>query len=167
MAKQKPAGDYHKKQIAKLYNAYAQDIFRYLYTHTGDKQIAEDLLSDTFLRAINAVDNFDFKQPRAWLYTIARNLLRDFWKRKTTTNLNEDLEIVDQSESLEELFDKTIESINLKKAVHSLLPREKEIITLRFIQNLSSKEVAKILQTTPENVRIIQYRALKKMRKGL
>lgn len=156
-----------RRKVAKMYNQYANDIYAYLYAHGGNKELAEDLMADTFMRAIKSLETFDFKQPRAWLYTIARNLLLDHWKKKSTVNLDEELEIADPSASVEQIVEKSINAEKLKNAINKLLVKEKDIITLRFLQNLSAKEVAKIVGTSPENVRIIQHRALKKMKGDL
>jgi RNA polymerase sigma-70 factor, ECF subfamily len=154
----------NQRKLAKMYNNYADDIYRYLYAHGGDKELAEDLMADTFMRALKNIETFDFKQPRAWLYTIARNLLRDHWKKKSTLSLNEDLEIVDESDSVEEIVEKSLRANRLKSALDKLPSKESEVIKLRFVQNLSAKEVALVLNISAENVRIIQHRALKKMK---
>lgn len=156
--------DKKRRKLAKMYEKYADDIYKYLYSYGGNKELAEDLLADTFMRAIKNINTFDFKEPRAWLYTIARNLLRDHWKKKSTLNLDEKIEIVDNSDSIEEKMDKKLSSERLKSAIATLPTKEADIINLRFIQNLSAKEVAQIVNISPENVRIIQHRALKKMK---
>lgn len=156
-----------RRKIAKMYNQYANDIYRYLYANGGNKELAEDLMADTFMRAINNLDKFDFKQPRAWLYTIARNLLRDHWKKKSSLNLDEELEIVDPSDGIEQIVEKVLTADRLKQTMDKLPAKERDVVALRFLQNLSAKEVAKIVGTSPENVRIIQHRALKKMKGDL
>ncbi len=156
-----------RRRVAKMYDKYANDIYKYLYSYGRDKELAEDLLADTFVRAMRSIDRFDFDQPRAWLYTIARNLLRDHWKKKSTLALDEKIEIVDTSDSIEEKLDKKISHEKLELAIKTLPSREADIIRLRFIQNFSVKEVAKIVNVSPENVRIIQYRALKRLKGAL
>lgn len=156
--------DKKRRQVAKMYDKYADDIYKYLYSYGRDKELAEDLLADTFVRVIKNIDKFDFNQPRAWLYTIARNLLRDHWKKKSTVTLNEKIEVVDNSDSIEEKIDKQLSKERLENAIKKLPSREADVIRLRFVRNFSAKEVGKIVNISPENVRIIQYRALKRLK---
>ncbi len=147
-----------------MYKTYADDIFRYLYVHVRDTQIAEDLTADTFLKAWQRIKTFDFRHPRAWLYTIARNNLNDYWRKHKTLPLEEDFDIPDNRASNEERLDAQIDTERMKKALHSLPDDMKSVVILRFLQGYSVRETATALDMSEANVRVVQYRALKKMR---
>ena len=66
-----------KRKFANMYNEYADDIYRYLLVHVHDSQLAEDLTADTFMKAFKNLESFDFKQPRPYLYKIAKNNMSD------------------------------------------------------------------------------------------
>jgi len=147
-----------------MYKAYADDIFRYLYVHVRDTQLAEDLTADTFLKAWQRIKTFDFRHPRAWLYTIARNNLHDYWRKHKSVPLDEEIEIVDERIPHDEELDKKIEAERLKTVLLSLPSDMKSVVSLRFLQGYSVRETAQALDISEANVRVIQYRALKKMK---
>lgn len=153
-----------RRKFTKMYEEYADDIFRFLYVHVQDEALAEDLTADTFTKAFQKIEDFDFKQSRAWLYTIARNTMTDYWRKKRPIALDEKLEIADDRPSHEEVFDKQLVSEELLAAIKRLPEDMKLVVSLRFMQGLSVRDTAFATGLTETNVRVIQYRALKKMR---
>jgi RNA polymerase sigma-70 factor (ECF subfamily) len=149
-----------------MYNTYADDIYRYLLVHVRDQHLAEDLTSDTFVKAWNRLETFDFKQPRPWLYTIARNTMNDHWRKKQPESLGDDDEHVSDAEPIEETLDKQQSADEVKAAVNKLPQDMRSIVTMRFTLGYSAKKTAESLGTSEGNVRVMQYRALKKL-KGL
>lgn len=148
-----------------MYDLYADDIFRYLFVHVRDKEVAEDLTADTFMKAWKSISTFDFKQPRPWLYKIARNLLTDHWRKKKPFALDENIEIVSE-ENLEANLDKKLTQEQVQAAISKLPPKMQSVVAMRFILRYSARKTADSLQITEGSVRVIQYRALQKM-KGL
>ncbi len=149
-----------------MYNAYADDIFRYLLVHVRDRQLAEDLTADTFMKAWIRLETFDFKQPRPWLYTIAKNTMTDHWRKKQSVAL-EDEELASDRESLEEQIEQQMSAEALKAAVSYLPDDMKSVVILRFMLRYSARKTADSLGMTEGNVRVIQYRALKKLKELL
>ncbi len=154
-----------KRRFANMYNTYADDIYRYLLVHVRDQHLAEDLTSDTFMKAWNRLEAFDFKHPRPWLYTIARNTMMDHWRKKHPETLGDE-EHVSDAEPIEAVLDKKLSADAVKAAVDALPQDMRSIVTMRFTLGYSAKKTAESLGTTEGNVRVIQYRALKKL-KGL
>ena len=149
-----------------MYTTYADDIFRFLLAHVRDIHTAEDLTADTFVKAWKNIDKFDGKQPRAWLYKIAGNNLTDHWRRKPQLPLDESIDIVDERPSSEEVLDKKITAGHVADSVAQLPKDMRSVVTLRFMQGYSAKQTAEALGISEANVRVVQYRALKKL-KGL
>ncbi len=149
-----------------MYNDYADDIYRFLFVHVRDVELAEDLTADTFLKAWKQIDNFDWKHTRGWLYKIARNNLTDHWRRKKTLALNEDgaLSIVDEKPPHDEVLDKKEQYRRIIKALANLPHEMKSVVSLRFLQGYSVRETSEALELSEANVRVIQYRALKKLK---
>lgn len=147
-----------------MYEMYADDIYRFLYVHTRDQALSEDLMADTFLRAWNHIDSFDFKHARAWLYKIAQNILTDHWRKKKTLPLDESIEIVDDNDSLEEVLDKTFAAEQVMDAVSRLDTEQRSLVALRFMQGYNVRQTAESLGLSEANVRVKQYRALKRLR---
>lgn len=149
-----------------MYNTYADDIFKYLIVHVQDQKLAEDLTADTFMKAWTNLDKFDFKQPRPWLYKIAKNTMTDHWRKKHTDLLDEDIELVSTADSVEDQVDKQLSKEVIQKALHNLPEEMRSVVTLRFMLGYSARKTAESLGTTEGNVRVIQHRALKRL-KGL
>lgn len=147
-----------------MYNEYADDIYRFLLVHVRDVELAEDLTADTFLKAWNQIDKFDWKHSRGWLYAIARNNLTDHWRKKKPERLPEDFDVVDDSPGHEELLDKKMELRRAVKALAKLPDEMKSVVSLRFMQGYSVRQTAEALDMSEANVRVVQFRALKKLR---
>ena len=147
-----------------MYNTYADDIYRFLLVHVRDKELAEDLTADTFTKAWSRLESFDFKQPRPWLYKIARNTMMDHWRKKHTEPMDSEEEYVSGADSIEDQIDKQLTKETIGKALYKLPENMCSVITLRFILGYSAKQTADSLGTTEGNVRVVQYRALKKLR---
>lgn len=148
-----------------MYDTYADDIFRYLFVHVRDRELAEDLTADTFMRAWRSIDSFDFSQPRPWLYKIARNILTDHWRRKKPAPLDD--EQVESDLNLDEEVERSLNKQRVRGALHHLPEPMKSVVTLRFLSGYSAKQTAQSLELSETNVRVIQYRALKKLKELL
>jgi len=150
--------------FGKLYDLFVDQIYRFCLIKTGDTDVAQDITSETFLRVKRYLDRYKHKNFRAYLYTIARNLIVDYYKRQAkTTRLLEVSLIVDEKEDVEAKMIKKQEAKQLYKAMSKLNRNYLDVITLRFIEGLSVKETAQILGRTGVSVRVIQHRALKKL----
>ncbi len=151
-----------------IYDQFVQRIFRYIRLKIQDRQVAEDILQDVFLKAYQGIyklktEDLNFS---AWLYRIASNTINDYFREKyrkpETLEIDENFDIagcVSLQKELEIKFD--IE--NAKKAFELLSPLHKQVLELRFIQEFSPEETAKILHKSNLAIRLIQFRALKKV----
>ncbi len=147
-----------------MYSDYAEDIYRFLFVHVRDVATAEDLTADTFTKAWHKFDSFDGKQPRPWLYAIARNCLTDFWRKKRPVPLEEGIDIEDDVPPPEEALDNKLQARKVVQAVNALPRDMKSVVTLRFLQGYSVRDTAQALGLSEVNVRVVQYRALKKLK---
>ena len=154
-----------------LYERYLDDIYRYVYYRVHDVEEAEDLTEMVFLRAWEnllknkkKVNVFNF---RAWIYRITHNLVIDYKRKKKPISVElEDLSR--NAEAVSPASDKIVErqlsEAELVAAINSLEDRLQQIIILRFISELSHAETAAVLGLNKNHVRVLQYRALKKLR---
>ena len=164
LIKQAQNGD--AQAFSKLYESYVDRIYKYFFYKTKTIEEAQDLTSLVFEKALKNLRQFKKKVSfQAWLFTIARNSIYDYWRTKKK-NLN--LDQISQLPSKEDVLEKVIvkeEQTKVLSALSKLNDEQKEVLILRFINNLNVREVAKIINKTEVNVRIIQHRALKSMRK--
>jgi RNA polymerase sigma factor (sigma-70 family) len=152
-----------------LYAEHAQALFGFLSYRTGDRVLAEDLLADTFERALRARRRFDPRKAseKTWLYAIALNCLRDNARRRSTEARA--LERMASGPSLgstgemEEVSDRDLISRNL--AV--LSDEEREAIALRFGADLTVPEIAKLTGEPLTTMEGRLYRALRKLREAM
>lgn len=147
-----------------MYKTYTDDIFRFFLANTREVELSEDLTADTFAMAWDKIDTFDGKHERGWLYKIAKNKLIDHWRRKKPLPLDESIEIVDDRKSVEKMTEEAIERERIYKAIGTLKPLMRSIVTLRFIEGYSAKQTAEALDISESNVRVLQHRALKKLK---
>ena len=152
-----------------VYESHARSIYRFLYWRTRNPQLSEDLTSSVFEKAWRSRASFHGGSVRAWLYRIARNVLIDHWRKKKDL-LVEDVDSLHEETagpSISERLDRDVMLRRLHEALDTLPGDMRSVINLRFIEGLSCKQVAEKLDLGESNVRVIQYRALKKLRDRL
>jgi RNA polymerase sigma factor (sigma-70 family) len=152
----------------RLYAAEAKSLFAFLAYRTGDRSLAEDLLADTFERALRARVRFDRRRgsEKTWLYAIALNLLRDNARRAGAEGRA--LERVGgPAESAADPFAGVEHRDELNRALATLSAEEREAIALRFGAELTVPEIAGVLGEPLTTVEGRVYRALRKLRGAL
>jgi len=142
-------------------------IYRYVYSQVRNREEAEDLTSQIFIKAVRTIDHGCNPQiTRNWLFQVARTTIADYWRvnyRFATSSLDALLE-VGWERPAEEAFP-VISSRPADRAQHilSALPeRYQEVLACRFLLNLSIRETALRLGETEDNVKVLQFRALKR-----
>lgn len=156
-----------EEDFGVAYEANAQPIYRFFYWRTRDTELSEDLTSSVFEKAWRSRGSFRTGSVRAWLYRIAGNLLIDHWRAKKDLPLTDEDSLPSEAEDVSETLDRQIMAKRLNKALAKLPDDMRAVVRLRFIEGLSAKQAARIVGTSEGNIRIIQFRALKKMRQYL
>jgi RNA polymerase sigma-70 factor (ECF subfamily) len=154
------------ERFAELYDLYADRIFRFIFHKTMQHDLAEDLTSDTFLRALEKIKQFDPEKGQfsTWIYTIARNLITDHWR---SYREHQDIEDVWDLSSLDDVLDsahKQLISEKLHMALRDLSPESREILMMRFWQDLSFAQIAEVTGKSEGAVKMAAGRALQKLR---
>ncbi|MEO3742685.1 ECF subfamily RNA polymerase sigma factor, BldN family [Plantactinospora sp. B5E13] len=153
-----------------IYDRYVDTVFRFVYFRVGNRQLAEDLTSDTFLRALKRIGSFTWqgRDLGAWLVTIARNLVADHFKSgryrlEVTTGdvLDADREDRGPEGSPEAAVVEHITNVALLTAVKQLNPEQQECIVLRFLQGFSVAETAQAMGKNEGAIKALQYRAVR------
>lgn len=163
--------------LADVYRRYAGDVFGYVVNATGDRALGQDLTSETFVRACQHGHTYvDRGRPiRAWLVTIARNLLRDHVRsarRHPTTLIGSEgwpevPSAPDRADDPEYHALQAEQRSHLFEALGSLPILQRECVYLRFIAGLSVAEVATALARNQPAVRALQHRAIVNLREVL
>jgi len=152
------------ESFAALYDRYAERIFRFLRRRTPDQALAEDLTSEVFLRAWDHLDSYRPSRAPfgAWLFRIARNLAIDHSRKRGPDASIETLapEPAERTPGPELEAAASLESRRLQEALAELTQSQQEVLSLRFIERLSTAEVAAALGKKAGAVRALQMRGL-------
>lgn len=160
-----------RQAFAHLYDHYVARIYAYAYRQTQDVATAQDITAVTFEKALRHLDQFEWqgKSVAAWLYRIAHNeamqhhrrqrWLRPLqWLTSAAAGTNRQPETAVLHHEHHTL---------LHQALQTLPPRDKAILTLRFFEELTTAEIAEILNCSPNNVYVRLHRALKRLRQQM
>lgn len=155
------------KAVDRLYSWYRKELLLYLCSLCGDRDRAEDLLQETFLKALLSLPE-GHGNLWAWLYLVARNLWFSARRReRRETSLEDAPELVSSARALAEGLIEDERRRALYAALARLEPRRREILQMQYFGGLSPREIAAILRLTPENVRLLAHRGRKELRRIL
>ena len=157
--------------FGELYDRYVDVVYRYIYYRVGTQQLAEDLTSETFLRALRRISSFTWqgRDVGAWFVTIARNLIADHYKsgryrlEMTTEDMTAVSESRDAADSPESSVLESMQNKVLLEAVKQLNAEQQECIVLRFLQGLSVAETAEAMGKNDGAIKALQYRAIRSL----
>ena len=155
--------------FAELYDYYMPKVFRYISYQVGNMDLAEDLTSAVFEKALTRLDSYRSNKAAfsTWLMTIARNTIIDHYRlksRKITISTEEVFEPASEEISPEEKIIRKEELEMLDTYLRELSQQEREIISLKFGAELSNRQIAKMLGLSESNVGTKLYRAICKLR---
>lgn len=160
-----------KEAFGILYLTYLDRIYRYIFFRVNqDKETAEDVCEVTFMKALKNIDSFSFEKGtfQAWLYRIAHNTVLDHYKSfKAEPRVAEDTAAVEPMVALEEELDAKQQLQAVLAAMKKLTAEQREVIMLRFVDGMSHKQIAYVLDKQEEAVRAIQYRGLQMLKRLL
>ena len=157
--------------LAYLFESDYERIARYIAVRIGNNGHAEELAGDVFVRALERIGTYQQRDVpmQAWLFRIAHNLVVDYLRknsRRKTTTLDEALDIA-SSDSPENETLLTLQREEIMAAMESLTQAQREVVALRFFGELTSKEVANVVNRSHGAVRELQSSAMKALRKTL
>ncbi|HEV2345097.1 MAG TPA: ECF subfamily RNA polymerase sigma factor, BldN family [Actinocrinis sp.] len=160
------AQDGDGEAFGQLYDAYSDTVYRYIYYRVSNKPLAEDLTSETFLRALRRISTFTWqgRDFGAWLVTIARNLVADHFKSSRYRLEVPTGEMLDSDQTESSPEDSVLAYLSNKAlldAVCQLNSQQQECVTLRFLHGLSVAETAKIMGKNDGAIKTLQYRAIR------
>jgi RNA polymerase sigma-70 factor (ECF subfamily) len=154
--------------FAQLYDRYVDVVFRYVLFRVGDRELAEDVTSETFLRALRRITSVTYqgRDVGAWFVTIARNLVLDHVKSSrfrlevSTAEIDDPRRV--ESGPEQQVLSKVTSSA-LLDCVRKLGADQRECIVLRFLQGLSVAETAVIMSRNEGAVKALQHRAVRRL----
>lgn len=156
-------------EYTRYYEEYKQAIYNYILYRVGyDRDTAEDLTSDVFVKAFENFDKYDRKRSfKTWIYTIAHNhLINHLTGSKPVVQLDDTLaaNLEDQTEHYGDALDHQMEMSNITALMTDLPEATRELLTLRFVNDLSNTEIAEVLGKDEGAVRTGLSRAIAALR---
>lgn len=157
--------------FAQIYDFYVPRIFRFIFLKTGNKENAEDLTSEVFLRFWTYIrrEKINKESAEPMLYKIARNIIIDFYRKKEIITMQIDESIVNQiTDSQQDFINRMInreEIREMMEALKEIKDEYQEIIILRFVEDLEIEEIAEITGKSKGSIRVLSHRALKALEK--
>jgi RNA polymerase sigma-70 factor (ECF subfamily) len=156
------------QSLQALYEQHLGAIYRFIYSKVGNREEAEDLTSQVFLKAVRGLDRArDPQSVQSWLFQVARTTLADHWRAFYQL----------PARSLDDLLDagwegplqaqpasapSAVPNERVRRILAQLPQRYREVLVYRFLMNFSIKETAARMGLSEANVKVLQFRALKK-----
>ena len=164
------ARDGDSEAFGQLYDHYSTALYRFIYYRVSSAALAEDLLSETFFRALRSMSRFQWqgKDFGAWLMTIARNLVTDHYKASRTRleSTTEDMSPHDSAtDGPEAAVLAALTNEALLTALKELPKEQQECLVMRFLQGLSIAETARVLGRSEGAVKQLQLRGVRNLAK--
>ena len=160
-----------RKEFSQLYDNNIDKIYRFIFLKVSSIETAEDLTSETFLRGWKVYeDRADtLENPRAFLYQIARNLVVDHYRQKSKDRLisTDHNSLIDPRINLEKSAEKNSDLMNIRNAMADLKDDYQNVLIWHYLDDLPVKEVAKLMDKSEENTRVLIHRALKSIKKTI
>ena len=154
-------------EFSTLYDRYVQSIYRYLYYRTGSAAEAEDLTSQTFLSALEALPRYQHQGTfGAWLFRIARGKVIDYVRRRKNQLPLEDVYPAESADLLAQLAHAD-EIASLSALIHQLDEDEQELIRLRYTAGLPFAHIAAVLDSNENTVKKSLYRVMARLQSQL
>lgn len=155
------------RELEKIYTKYSVELYRYLFSLTHSAADAEDLLSETFLRALRKLPSFrEDCSVRTWLYAIARNVWLEFVRKSHSGKYLEDLLEVYLDDNNFDYAAGQILTECIRQKLQQMDARPRNVILLRS-EGYSYEEIAEKLQITANSARVIEHRARRKLKEML
>lgn len=156
-----PADPSRQAVISKAFEEYATPIYRFAYRRLGNRENAQDVTAQVFLKAARGMDpSFNEEARRAWLFRVARTAIADVWRTYGETSIiplewyvEEPIRAVESDADAPAHLDRVLSQLNEK---------QRRVLELRFLEGRSLSETAQELGTTEGNVKVLQHRALRR-----
>jgi len=162
----------HEQEFQAFYEKNLLFVYRYIYSKIGCREEAEDLTSQVFMKALKNIDyQRDQHSLQKWLMQVMRTTIADYWRMHYQLSSHSLEQLLDAgwegpadnygSASQEPVPTNLDPSQHVQQILKALPEHQREVLTCRFLLNLSIKETAQCLGLTETNVKVLQFRALK------
>lgn len=159
-----------QEAFGELYDRHVVRVYRHLYYMLGNAAEAEDLTAQTFLRAWEAIGRYEVRGAPfvSWLLRIAHNLgVSHLRSKRESAQLHDGIVDDKPRRDPESVLEQSADEELVREAILRLRDEQRQVIILRFIEDLDYREVAEIIGKSVAAIRVIQHRALNSLRKQM
>ncbi len=155
-----------QEALADIYEAYFVRVYRFIFYRVSHKETAEDLTEDVFIKAFAGLKNLEKLDAfEGWLFQIARNLVIDYYrKKKQLIPLDAIENTLEYDTNVVDIINLQIEQSILIKLLKELNDEQQSVIKMKFLEDLDNGTIAKLLNKTEGAIRVIQHRAITKLK---
>jgi RNA polymerase sigma-70 factor (ECF subfamily) len=164
--------------VDRLYDLYADKVFRYIWYRVGNRETAEDLTMDVFLRLLEHIPAFRLNHERpvssfsAWLFRIASNRVVDYYRRQGKGEMpvepRPEVEaILSPAERGQAVVEADETAAELRRAIATLTEEQRQVILYKFVEEMSNADVARLLGKSEGAIKSLQHRALAAIQRAL
>ncbi|MBU0530879.1 sigma-70 family RNA polymerase sigma factor [Patescibacteria group bacterium] len=155
----------NQRKFEQFYRTNIDRIYRFVFFRVQSQEVAEDLTSEIFMKALKAFDRYDEEKSKAaWIYTIARNHIANYYRDKKDAIDIEEVAFSLMGEDGREEMEKSSDRMLLAKALDELSLEERRLVTLKHLEGYSYKEMAEILDKSDAALKVATHRAMKKLK---
>ena len=154
--------------IETMYRKYHEDIYAYVLSLCKDASLAEDITSDTFVKAIQSIDSFDGKKDiRAWMFVIAKNTLYSWNRKNGKTIAMDDITVSSEEQSVIQGITDRNTAFSIHEILHAMAQPYKEVFTLRVFGELSFEQIGRLFGKSSGWARVVFFRAKNMIREKM
>jgi len=159
-----------RSALTKIHNQYYPEVYRYVFYRLGEEQVAQDIAGEVFLRLLDSFHRN--KGPRetlrGWLLGTASNIVNDYLRGKYARPLEnlDDLEVPDHR-SPEHILEAAWQLEQVREAIRRLTPDQQHVLAMRFANEFSLDETARLMKKSVNAVKVLQFRAIASLRRLL
>jgi RNA polymerase sigma factor (sigma-70 family) len=159
----------NREAFSRLYDEYMPKVYRYVYYRVNDVQLAEDITSNVFEKALDNFSKYSAEKAAfsTWIFAITRNLIVDYYREQgkmQTTSIDEAVEVSSREPNPEEELESKEEKQLLRVCIAKLPQDEQEIVRLKFTMEMTNRDIAKVVGLSESNVGVKLYRIVRKLR---
>jgi len=156
-----------QQAVEAMYAELSPELYRYAFRLIGTPQDAEDLVAEAFIRLLRTLqrEKADVQHIRAYLYRVVHNLAVDSFRKGKWIQPEVDVSELEQAENTEELEQDILAAGHVRKALWKLTDQQRQVLLLRYVQELSFEEIGAVLKKPPGAVKALRHRGLEALRR--
>ncbi len=153
-----------EQAFGDLYGFYFEKIYKFVFFRVSQKEIAEDIAEEVFVKAWLKIKQVKEESFGGWLYQIAKNKVIDHYRsQKETVDLSEVENILESNQNIVDEANLAVEQVMFMELLKKLTPEQQIIIKLKFIEDMENSEIAELISKSEGSIRVIQHRAIQKL----